>query len=216
MDSEEEWQAWESKYKAFVLYCAALSERHQLPYFCNEYYLSTTKRPEFWESLIDTVRTVYTGKLTYGANWDREYKEVRFWDKLDYIGIQAYFPADKNYPEYEMVSKGWNRHFEEMDSISRTFDRKVIFTELGYKSTPNATRYPWGWNNFTENIFQRISTKPQAYCYEAFFQEVWNKEWMAGVMIWQWQTSERDDDSNHNFTPEGKPAFNGLTKGFKP
>ncbi|WP_436515065.1 glycoside hydrolase family 113 [Ekhidna sp. To15] len=218
MESEEEWLEWESRYERFILFWAQVSEHHDLPYFCvgNEYYISTTKRPQFWESLIDTVRTVYSGRLTYGANWDREYKEIAFWNKLDYIGIQAYFPlADRNYPNYDEVIDGWNKHLIEIDSISNAFNRKVIFTELGYKSTPDAARYPWGWEDFSENIFQRISTKTQAYCYQAFFEKVWDQEWMTGVMIWQWQTSERDNEGNHNFTPEDKPAMNELAKGFK-
>ena len=158
---------------------------------------------------------MYSGKITYGANWDREYKEINFWDKLDYIGIQAYFPlSDKNYPDYREIRGGWNNHLTEIDSISRLYNKEVIFTELGYKSTPDAARYPWGWENFSENIFQRISTKTQAYCYQAFFEKIWTQDWMAGVMIWQWQTSDRDNDGNHNFTPEGKPAFNELAKGF--
>lgn len=218
MNNELEWQEWEKKYTEFILHYAQLSDKHNLPYFCvgNEFYVSTTKRPQFWSSLIDTVRSVYSGKLTYGANWDREFKEISFWDKLDYIGIQAYFPlVDANYPNYDEVSTGWNTHLIQIDSISNAFDRKVIFTELGYKSTPDAARYPWGWEDFSENIFQQISTKTQAYCYKAFFEKVWEQEWMAGVMIWQWQTSERDDDGNHNFTPEGKPALNELAKGFR-
>ena len=217
MESEEEWQKWESQYEEFILHFAELSEQHQLAHFCigNEYYLSTKHRPEFWISLVKKVREVYSGKLTYGANWDREFKEITFWKELDYIGIQAYFPlADKNYPDYDEILDGWNNHLSEIDSVSKIFDRKVVFTEVGYKSTPDAARYPWGWENFTENIFQRISTKTQAHCYQAFFEKVWAQEWMAGIMVWQWQTSDRDDDKNHNFTPEGKPAFNELAKGF--
>ncbi|MEP1034681.1 hypothetical protein [Ekhidna sp.] len=218
MATESEWQQWEKSYTEFILHYARLSDEHHLPYFCmgNEFYISTTKRPQFWVSLIDTVRSVYSGKITYGANWDKEFKEITFWDKLDYIGIQAYFPvANTNYPKYNEVLSGWDPHLSEIDSISKAFDKKVIFTELGYKSTPDAARYPWGWENFTENIFQQISTRTQAYCYQAFFEKPWKQEWMAGVMIWQWQTSERDDDGNHNFTPEGKPAINELAKGFK-
>ena len=218
MSNEEEWREWESRYEDFILYWAEVSERHNLPYFCigNEFYVSTTQRPQFWSSLITKVRNVYSGKLTYGANWDQEYKEITFWDKLDFIGIQAYFPlADKNYPEYDEVNKGWDSHLIEIDSISKTFDKQVIFTELGYKSTPDAARYPWGWENFSENIFQRISTQTQTYCYQAFFEKAWRQEWMAGAMIWQWQTGDRDNEGNHNFTPEGKPAFNELAKGFR-
>ena len=38
---------------------------------------------------------MYSGKLTFGANWYLEYEDVTFWDDLDYIGIQAYFPLTK-------------------------------------------------------------------------------------------------------------------------
>ncbi len=218
MESEEEWLQWESRYEKFILHYAKISEQYQLSHYVigNEYYLSTTKRPEFWRSLIRKVRAVYSGKITYGANWDKEYREIKFWDELDYIGIQAYFPlSDINYPTYEDVRDGWNTHLLAIDSISKAFDKKVIFTELGYKSTPDAAKYPWGWENFSENIFQPISNRTQAYCYEAFFEKIWIQEWMGGVMIWQWQTSDRDNDNNHNFTPEGKPAFNELAKGFR-
>ncbi len=217
MENEEAWKEWETRYESFILHFAALSERYKLPYFCigNEYHISTRDRPEFWTSLIQKIRKVYTGKLTYGANWDREYLDISFWNELDYIGIQAYFPlADKNYPSYSEVNVGWDKHLQEIDSISEIYGKKVIFTELGYKSTPDAAQYPWGWESFAENIFQQISTRTQSYCYQAFFEKVWPKEWMAGVMVWQWQTSGRDNDKNHNFTPEGKPAFNEIAKGF--
>jgi hypothetical protein len=37
------------------------------------------------------IRKIYTGKLTYAANWD-DFDKVPFWKELDYIGIDAYFP----------------------------------------------------------------------------------------------------------------------------
>ena len=113
MESEKEWKEWEYIYEEFILQYARLSERHNLPYFCigNEYYVSTTQRPEFWISLIGKVRNVYSGKLIYGANWDREFQAIQFWDKLDLIGVQAYFPlADTSYPDYSTVRDGWNKH----------------------------------------------------------------------------------------------------------
>lgn len=218
MDNEEDWKEWEANYTAFILTYAELSERFRLPLFCigNEYYLSTTKRPNYWRSLIKKVRAVYSGRLVYGANWDREYKEIEFWDELDYIGIQSYFPlVDQKDPEYEQVRDGWNDHLKEIEKVSRKFNRKVIFTELGYKSTPDAAQFPWIWENFMENQFQRISNKTQVYCYRAFFEKVWNQKWFAGAMIWQWHSHDDGETANHYFTPKGKPAFNEIAKGFK-
>lgn len=218
MNNEEDWEKWETNYTEFILTYAALSEQFDLPLFCigNEYRLSTTKRPEYWRSLIKKVREVYSGKLIYGANWDREYHEIKFWDELDYIGIQAYFPlADHNDPEFQKVRDGWDKHLIDIKSVSTQFDKKVIFTELGYKSTPDAAKYPWEWENLMGNQLTRISNKTQVYCYQAFFEKVWNQDWFSGVMIWQWQSHDTGEDANHNFTIKGKPAFNEMAKGFK-
>lgn len=217
METDEDWVEWESNYTAFILNYARLSEQFSLPIFCigNEYYLSTTQRPNYWVSLIKKVREVYSGKLVYGANWDREYKELPFWDELDYIGIQSYFPlADHDDPEYEKVKNGWDNHLTEIQQVSNKFNKQVIFTELGYKSTPDAARYPWAWENFMTNQLTRISNKTQAFCYQAFFEKVWNQEWFAGAMIWQWQSRDTGESDNHNFTVKGKPAFDEMAKGF--
>ncbi len=49
-----------------------------------------------WRRLISEVRERYTGRLTYAANFD-QYELVTFWDDLDVIGVNAYFPLRKHY-----------------------------------------------------------------------------------------------------------------------
>ena len=49
------------------------------------------KIKKYWIELIQKVRAVYQGQLTYAANYDN-YQEVDFWEHLDFIGINAYFP----------------------------------------------------------------------------------------------------------------------------
>jgi len=45
-------------------------------------------------------------------------EKITFWDELDYIGIQAYFPlVDNKYPTAEEISKGWNDYFPAMEAI---------------------------------------------------------------------------------------------------
>ena len=45
----------------------------------------------YWNELIDQVRKVYNGKLTYSASSRNEFKKSGFWAKLDYIGLIADF-----------------------------------------------------------------------------------------------------------------------------
>jgi hypothetical protein len=53
--------------------------------------INTTEREDEWRALISNIRKVYSGKLIYAANFHEEYEHVKFWDALDYIGVQAYF-----------------------------------------------------------------------------------------------------------------------------
>ena len=49
-----------------------------------------------WREVIARVRSVYEGPLTYAANWHDEYLDIKFWDALDYAGLDPYFPlSDK-------------------------------------------------------------------------------------------------------------------------
>ena len=53
-------------------------------------------------------RAVYKGKLTYAANWDGEFEEVAFWDALDVIGVQAYFPlTEERVPSVTKLTQAW-------------------------------------------------------------------------------------------------------------
>ena len=93
MPSEEDWKKLEASYEAFILLYAEMAEETQSDIFCIGTELKTfvNERPEFWNDLIKKVREVYTGKITYAANWD-EYAKTPFWSELDFIGVNAYFP----------------------------------------------------------------------------------------------------------------------------
>jgi hypothetical protein len=119
------------------------------------------------------------------------------------------------HPTTKQVSKGWKKYFSSLESIHKKFDKKILFTELGYKSTADSAIEPWGWIDYSSNLYKPVSTETQANCYEAFFQTVWKKEWFAGVHIWQWHTSDKDGGKdNLDFTPRKKPAENMIAKGF--
>ena len=96
MNTEDDWKALETSYTSFIMEYAELAEETKAEVFCigTELELFVKYRPEYWSSLIKNIRRIYKGKLTYAANWD-EFKRTPFWDKLDYIGIDAYFPVSE-------------------------------------------------------------------------------------------------------------------------
>lgn len=219
MDSQDEWDLWFENYSYTILDYAALAQSLGIEVFCigTELHTPVLKQPEHWRNLIAEVRKIYSGKLTYAANWNQEVNDVPFWDALDFIGIQAYYPIAKNEnPELAELETGWKKHFKKLESIHLKHNKPIVFTELGYKSTSDAGIKPWEWNTLSNRFYKKISKRTQALCYQAFFNTVWQQPWLEGVHLWEWQSRISDSDGNNNaFIVQGKPALNVIAKEFK-
>ena len=218
--NEEDWRLWKKNYREFILLYAKIAEENNVELFCVGTELSrlTIEKSQFWKTLIKDIRHIYSGKLTYAANWSSEYEKITFWEDLDYIGIQAYFPLTKNtYPSVEQISEGWQKHLISMKCLHKKYNRKILFTEMGYKSTADSAIKPWEWiENYTDHK-DLVSYETQVNCYKAFFDEVWNKEWFQGVHVWQLRSdfTGTNSRSDLDFTPQGKPAEIVISKGFE-
>lgn len=203
MLNEEDWESWFGQYTEFILYYAHYAHKHNIPILCIGTELELTSvRERDWRNLIGEIRKVYQGELTYAANFT-EYEKVRFWDALDYIGIQAYFPlTDRINPDLESLKNGWNKKVKEIEKVQKKFNKPVIFTEIGYCNTVDAAIEPWVWPNERKEV--ALSEEVQALCYQAFFETVWSKDWLAGAYFWKWypQPNDRDPD----FSPQNKKA----------
>src|SRR5690606_29911657 len=126
----------------------------------------TSSREDDWRKVIAEIRNVYSGKLIYAANFT-EFEQVKFWDALDYIGIQAYFPlSTKPNPELADLKSGWEKHFPKIEKLVAEYKKPVMFTEIGYCNTVDAANEPWVWPN--ERKKTELSEQMQALCYEAF------------------------------------------------
>lgn len=111
-----------------------------------------------WRHLIDRIRRVYSGPLTYAANFD-QYREIAFWDALDWMGINAYFSlrpplSEKSPPESlsAALEEGWEKVFSELErfrSEQHLEDRPLLFTEIGYTHRANSTIHPWAGDGFS-------------------------------------------------------------------
>lgn len=218
--SPENWTLWKNSYRDFIIRYATIAEMANAEMFCvgTEFSRLSIEKPNFWKELILEVRSIYSGKITYAANWYNEYRKISFWEELDYIGIQAYFPLTKSeYPEVDQIAKGWNKFLPSMEAIHKKYDRKILFTEIGYKSTADSAIDPWSWMEHPGNGEKPFSIETQANCYTAFFETIWPKDWFAGAHIWQLRTDfkKRPGRQNKNFTPQGKPAEQIIAKGFE-
>lgn len=215
MKTEEDWQLWFQQYETFILHYARLAQQNQIEILCIGTELQqTTERDADWRNIIQKIREVYGGKLIYAANFHDEFEKVQFWDELDYIGIQGYFPlASLNKPSLETLKKGWEKPMAALLAVYKKFSRPIIFTEVGYRSSEDAAIEPWKWPQQNADVKSCVET--QALCYQAFFETVWQKDWVAGAYFWKWYPHGPQRMAEIDFTPQGKLAETVLTRYYK-
>lgn len=200
---------WEDRYTAFLLNYAHICEQHQVEMLSigNELKTPINNHPEYWLGLIDTIRTIYQGKLTYSANWDN-FQYVPFWDKLDVIGVNAYFPlSDSESPTLAELQKGWTPWMERINELKNRYQKPLVFTEFGYRATTYCTQQPWDYS-------QAFSSESdcQSIAYQAFMENYLGNE-VSGVFIWKW-FHHQDHPRNDKYSPQNRPAMEVVKRFF--
>lgn len=214
MPTDEAWEQWFASYETFILHYARFAEANDIPMLCigTELHKTVLARPHKWSALIDAVRAVYSGELTYAANWQEEFEAVPFWEELDYIGVQGYFPltGEKN-PDLETLVDAWRPHLDALDEVQSRVGRPVLFTEIGYRSWHAAAERPWEWPEpDDEGGFDAVV---QERLYEAFFRTFWHHDWIAGVYWWNWFPGHSvvGGQGDIGFTPQNKLAADVMS-----
>ncbi|MBZ9786101.1 glycoside hydrolase [Psychroflexus sp. CAK57W] len=204
MLSDKDWKQFEENYRTYILTFARLAEQHRVSLLCigTELHEFVSQRPEFWCRLIDEVRSIYTGKLTYAENWDK-HNNLMLWDSLDFIGIDAYFPiSESKTPSLEQVNMVWKDLAKELNSFSKFHNTKILFTEYGYRSIDYAGREPW---NSSRNQHPANETA-QLNLIKGLHQSLWDEDWFAGGFLWKWFPNYDPNSKRYKnrFTVQGK------------
>ncbi len=202
--NEEYWINFENSYQEYILHYADLAEKHGIELFCigTEWENFIEKREPFWINLINKVKNIYSGKITYASNWD-EFEDTPFWNVLDYIGINAYFPvSNKKTPSADSVEASLIPIKTIINSISDSLNKQVIFTEYGYRSIDFSGMKPW-----ESSKSDYINEKAQTNCLKGFFECFWKEENVAGGFLWKWFHNQSSGGFNDNgYTPQNKDS----------
>lgn len=214
--TEADWKKWEESYAAYVMEFARLAAAEQVEMFVigTEFKIAAQQRGAFWRKLIREVRAVYHGPITFAANWD-SYQTVPFWDDLDFIGVDAYYPlVEAENPSVLALRMAWAAPLNELRAFHRKTGKKIIFTEFGYRSLGKAAWKHWEQEHISRHTGAQMTGQENAYA--AFFEVVWNEEWFAGCFIWNWYTnhSRAGGTGNSDYTPQNKPAQKVISDWF--
>jgi hypothetical protein len=213
-DTDEKWETWESSYEKYIMTFVEIAKNQNVEMFCigTEFKLSVTKREKFWRKLIEKIRTVYQGKLTYAANWD-EYPTVPFWDALDFAGVNAYFPlTDEKTPSLESLNKAWKQPLAALQSFYDKTKKPIVFTEYGYLSVDGCAYMGWELEKKIEEL--PINQQAQANAIEALLSNFSTQTWWKGGFIWKWFPNMKGHEGypDKDYTPQGKLAADILKK----
>lgn len=215
--TESDWQKWEAQYSELIMHYAKHAEEIQayMLVIGTELARAARERPQYWITLIRQVREVYSGRLSYAANWWDEYEYVSFWEELDAIGIQGYFElSDAPDPSLAELAEGWASHKSDLKQLSTSTGKPVLFTEIGYRNVPDAAAKPWRWPSRDEMGRVEPANELQARLYESFFQNFRDEPWIEGAILWKW-TGDQDRRRNYlDFSPQGKPAEDVIRRWF--
>lgn len=215
--TDSNWTNWEQEYTSFIVNMASKAEEYKIEMLCigTELKSAVQLRPEFWNVLIPKIRSVYSGKLIYAANWDN-YENVPFWSQLDYIGVDAYFPlSSKNTPLKSDLLRAWQKAKHDLKRMSDSTQKQVIFTEMGYRSIDKAAWKQWEIEN-TEPT-EMVNLTAQENGYSAIFESFWTEKWFAGGFIWKWKSPDYEvgGTQRSDYTPQNKPVEKVIKKWYE-
>ena len=205
MTNSRDWQRFFDYYYRWIRHYALLAEMYEMDIFCVGVELSQTTKGHgaAWRELIERVRRIYHGPLVYAANWWQEFEHVTFWDALDYIGLNCYFPlSDKDRATVDELRAGFKSFLPTVESVARQYDRPVLLTEIGFTSGVHPWKQP-----HERRRRAPVDLQAQAWSYQAAFEALWGQDWLQGIYWWKWPTYLEYGGPDHNgFTPNGKPA----------
>ncbi|KJJ85208.1 hypothetical protein OMAG_000920 [Candidatus Omnitrophus magneticus] len=209
---EEDWSKWFEKYTDYILYYAKIAQEEKVELYCVGTELSTAAivKPESWREIIKKVRGIYKGFVLYAAHWD-SYMDVRFWDAVDFVGINAYFPLTESlFPTEDELRAGWSKWVTELEEFQAQIKKPIIFPECGCNSADGAATRPW------EHLARReVNLELQQRFYKVLMEIFFEKQWFYGLYWWYWGTNPKmGGEFNRSFTPQNKPAANMLTEWY--
>jgi len=197
----EDRREWLKQYRGFAETYGRLAERIHADLFvvATEVGAELAREESAWREIIAAVRAVYPGPLTFTPTQGPEFESIAFWDALDYIGLDNYYPLGDGYSAAGVLAR--------VQAVQRRFDRPVIFTEAGYSAAEGAHRGPW-----EDRPDRPLSLREQERSHEALLKAFYSQPWFQGVYWWKLGTDGFGGPDDHSMTPWRKPAMEGIKR----
>lgn len=210
-------------YKNFILHYAQIAQEKSVDMFCigTELRTATTNSGNnaMWQNVITSIKSIYTGQLTYAANGSNYYEGDEFlnsnldsviWPGVDILGVDVYFPLTNSIePSVDALYNAWSNNKDGKNLIqlltnlkNKYPNKKLICTEIGYRSYGGTNIQPFDLGTHTN-----YSGTEQANCYEAAFRKLSEQSFMHGTFWWDWEIDPDGGGAGNTwYMPQNKPA----------
>ena len=196
-ETEEEWQRFWDGYERWIVGVARAAKNADA-FVVGTELDKTLGHEATWRRIIAAVRKETSAPLTYAANWP-DYQRVGFWDALDTIGIQAYFPvAGSESPARSEIERGWASKMKELSAYAGKTGKDIVFTELGYNRSFAAPLRPWEYQTDGPE-----AESVQRESLEAALAAVAAEPRVVGAFLWKWFPEPRPIGRNFQLATPG-------------
>ena len=144
-----DWGLWWTNYQAFNVRFARIAQEEGVEWYSVGTEMESSQRfKDQWIHLIQSVREVFKGKITYSVNFDAQ-DSFDFGEALDVIGMNTYDPItkEKDFPSRETIYQHWWWILYKARTLEVRFNKPVMITEIGYASSESAHRDPWDFRS---------------------------------------------------------------------
>ena len=126
---EPSWTDWFASYREFILHAARIAEAEGCAMLCIGCEMVRADGQEaHWRRLIDDVRAVYSGLITYNCDKYQE-DRVTWWDAVDVISSSGYYPIDS-----------WEEQLDRIERVVEASGKPFFFMEAGCPSRTRLAR----------------------------------------------------------------------------
>ncbi|MBO9368444.1 MAG: hypothetical protein J7555_06815, partial [Chloroflexi bacterium] len=117
---------------------------------------------------------------------------------------------NKNNPTLAELRAGWQPYLNQLNALSQTWNKPVLFTEIGYRSVDGSNRHPWDWGTDAP-----LDLQEQAMAYQTILDLSMTQPWLQGIFWWTWMPTDltQSGPSDKGYAIYRKPAF-AVLRGF--
>ncbi len=191
LDTYQLQQQWFDSYWAALkpyIQAAAQEKVEQVAIGTEIEWMQQNASPDLWNTLIDNVRSIFSGTIVYDMNWSSLYLTLPSWMKnkdLGMIGVSTYVPLVSSPTEVDptTIPALWKEKIGTyLDAASAQLGKKLLITEIGYRQNVDTLYNPWS----QVQTSAAIDPSYQSAACDAALSYTMQDPNIDGIFFWGW------------------------------